>query len=432
MIISRTPYRVSFFGGGTDYPVWFRENGGAVLAATINHYCYVTCRFLPPFFDHASRIVWSKIELVKDHAEIEHPAIRAAVEHLKISEGVELHHNGDLPARSGLGSSSAFAVGLLHALYTLREQEISKRDLANQAIHLEQTLLGETVGVQDQIETAFGGLNRIEIMPDGSFEVRQLELSRERLQDFESHIVMFYTGVARHASEIAAEQVRAIPSHAADLREMRCLVDEATGFLLDGRIVDFGRLLHEGWKIKRRLSERIAPDFVSDIYERARRAGALGGKVLGAGGGGFMLFIVRPEDRASVLTALNELLLVPVQLDWTGSQLLFNASPRYSRTARRRRDYTRHAVAGRTGATGKGATAKASGAAADAQLSFSEFPVARSSRTSASGSAWPDDEIWPVTNADRTDGQPSNTISDVSRSSDFGAPLRVNPRAWKK
>jgi D-glycero-alpha-D-manno-heptose-7-phosphate kinase len=344
MIISRTPYRVSFFGGGTDYPVWFREHGGAVLAATINHYCYITCRFLPPFFDHANRIVWSKIELVNQHCDIEHPAIRAAVEFLKVEAGVELQHSGDLPARSGLGSSSAFAVGLLHVLHSLQDKDVSKKDLAEQAIYLEQELLGENVGVQDQIQTAFGGLNHIEIMPDGSFEVRALELSENRIKELESHFLLFYTGVARNASEVAAAQVQAIPKHTADLFEMRRLVDEAAAVLTDGDLADFGRLLHESWLIKRRLSDRIAPDFVNDIYGRARRAGALGGKLLGAGGGGFMLFIVRPEDRAKVLMELDELLLVPAQIDWSGTELIFRAVPRYSLTARHRRDYARFIV----------------------------------------------------------------------------------------
>jgi D-glycero-alpha-D-manno-heptose-7-phosphate kinase len=344
VIISRTPYRVSFFGGGTDYPAWFREHGGAVLAASINHYCYITCRFFPPFFDRANRIVWSKIELVNDHSEIEHPAIRAALKYLKIKEGLELHHSGDLPARSGLGSSSAFAVGLLQTLHALREKEVSKRELAEQAIYLEQNLLGDHVGVQDQIQTAFGGLNRIDIQPDGSFDVHPLPVPEARIKHLESHLLLFYTGIARNSSDIAAAQVMAIPSHRTDLFEMRRLVDDATAALLGGDLTDFGRLLHESWQIKRRLSDRIAPDFVNDIYARARRAGALGGKLLGAGGGGFMLFIVRPEDQVNVLTALHELLVVPIQFDWSGTELIFKAVPRYSVTARHRRDYTRYIV----------------------------------------------------------------------------------------
>ncbi len=421
MIISRTPYRVSFFGGGTDYPVWFREHGGAVLAGAINHYCYITCRFLPPFFEHASRIVWSKIELVDRHSEIEHPAIRAAVQLLKIDEGVELIHNGDLPARSGLGSSSAFAVGVLHALYALHDQEVSKKELAEQAIYLEQEVLQENVGVQDQIQTAFGGLNRIDILPDGTFNVRPLELSDARLRELESHLLLFYTGVARNASDIAAAQVRAIPAHKADLHEMRRLVDDAAAVLIDGDLADFGRLLHETWEIKRRLSEQIAPAFVNDIYDRARRAGAIGGKLLGAGGGGFMLFIVRPEDQVQVLSALHELLLVPVQFDWSGAQLIFKDAPRYSRTAHQRRDYTRYIVDGNA-AGGERPPVRPG-------IHTSSEPW---SSSIANGKAWPTEENSPASNAARVRDRLRKTISDVSRSSELGADMRVRPNAWKK
>lgn len=344
MIISRTPYRVSFFGGGTDYPTWFCEHGGAVVSATINHYCYITCRFLPPFFEHHSRIVWSQIELVNENDKIQHPAIRGAISLLGIAEGVEVHHHGDLPARSGLGSSSSFSVGLLNALHMLRGQQMSKRDLARQAIHLEQDVLGENVGVQDQITSAFGGLNRIDIDTGGSFEVNPLKLAAATISDLERHILMFYTGVARNASQVAAAQIRAIADHQADLMEMRRMVDQAIGLLAAGDIVAFGKLMHEGWQIKRMLSDKIAPAFVDDIYQRARAAGAIGGKLLGAGGGGFMLFIVRPEDHRSVLTALKNLLLVPVQFDTNGTEIIFNEEPRYSCTARHRRDYERFIV----------------------------------------------------------------------------------------
>src|SRR6185369_7926618 len=201
MIITRTPLRISFFGGGTDYPPWFRENGGAVLATTIDKYTYLHCRYLPPFFDFKSRIVWSKIEQVQAPSEIAHPAIRGVLEWLKITEGVEIHHHGDLPARTGLGSSSAFTVGLLHALHALRGELVSKRTLAEQAIFVEQQVLQENVGVQDQIESAFGGLNRIDIRPDGSFEVAPLVVPGNRLADLQKHLLLLYTGLSRTASE---------------------------------------------------------------------------------------------------------------------------------------------------------------------------------------------------------------------------------------
>jgi D-glycero-alpha-D-manno-heptose-7-phosphate kinase len=343
VIISRTPYRISFFGGGTDYPAWFQQHGAAVLATTINRYCYITCRFLPPFFDHLSRVVWSKIEVVGDNAEIEHPVIREVARYLKIEEGIEVHHHGDLPARSGLGSSSAFTVGLLHALRALQGEVVAKQTLAKLAIQIEQDVLKENVGVQDQIQTAFGGLNRIDVMPNGSFHVRPIPLPAERLAELESHMLLFYTGIARNASDVAAAQIQAISDRTRELHEMRRLVDDATELLTSKTpIADFGSLLHESWELKRRLSDKIAPPFVNDIYQRAMEAGALGGKLLGAGGGGFMLFFVRPKHHSRVLQALSDLLLVPVQLDWSGSQLIFYDPPHYSRTAHRRRDYRRY------------------------------------------------------------------------------------------
>jgi D-glycero-alpha-D-manno-heptose-7-phosphate kinase len=343
VIISRTPYRISFFGGGTDYPAWFRQHGAAVLATTINRYCYITCRFLPPFFNHLSRVVWSKIEGGGDNTEIEHPVIREVARYLKIEEGIEVHHNGDLPARSGLGSSSAFTVGLLHAFRALQGQIVSKHVLAKLAIQIEQEVLKENVGVQDQIQTAFGGLNRIDVMPNGSFHVRPIVLAAERLAELESHMLLFYTGIARNASDVAAAQIRAIGDRTRELHEIRRLVDDATEVLSgNGPIAEFGRLLHDSWELKRRLSDQIAPPFVDDIHRRAMEAGALGGKLLGAGGGGFMLFFVRPKQQARVCQALSELLLVPVQLDWSGTQLIFYDPPQYSQTAHKRRDYKRY------------------------------------------------------------------------------------------
>jgi D-glycero-alpha-D-manno-heptose-7-phosphate kinase len=345
MIISRTPFRISFFGGGTDYPVWFREHGGSVLATTINRYCYITCRFLPPFFEHKSRVVWSKIELVNGQDEVTHPLIREAMKYLKIEEGIEIHHEGDLPARSGLGSSSAAAIGILNALYALRGNMVSKSTLARDAIYLEQELLKESVGVQDQIQTAYGGLNRIDIAPDGSFQVRPIVIGDARVRDIESHLLVFYTGIARHASSIAASQVNAIPHRQTELREMQKMVDLGAEIMVgNGDLSDFGRLLHEAWLLKRSISDQIAPPFVNEIYDRAMNAGALGGKLLGAGGGGFILFVVRPQDHAEVLSALSELLVVPVELDRGGTQIIFYDPPRYSRTAHKRRDFQRYGL----------------------------------------------------------------------------------------
>src|SRR5260221_5455301 len=269
MIISRTPLRISFFGGGTGYPAWFQEHGGAVLSTTIDKYLYLHCRYLPPFFDFHSRIVWSQIEAVQKHSEIAHPAIRGVLEWLKIDDGVEIHHHGDLPARTGLGSSSAFTVGLLHALHALRGELVSKRTLAEQAIFVEQQVLRENVGVQDQIESAFGGLNRIDIRPDGSFEVAPVVVPGNRLADLQKHLLLIYTGLSRTASEIAAEQVSTMRQKEAELKAMRNMVDQGQGILVGkGSLLELGRLLDEGWQLKRTLSSKIAPALINEVYDR--------------------------------------------------------------------------------------------------------------------------------------------------------------------
>ncbi len=324
MIISRTPFRVSFFGGGTDYPVWYRQHGGATLATTINKYCYITCRWLPPFFEHTSRIVWSEIETVKDHAEIRHPAVREALQFLGIRQGIELHHDGDLPARTGLGSSSSFAVGLLHALYALREIRPEKRRLAAEAIRLEQDLLKENVGSQDQIMAAFGGFNRIEFSADGSFQVIPMPIDPDRLGLLQEHLMLIYTGISRSASEIAGEQIRAIPSKAKEFRQLHQMVGQAVS-ILEGKedLVSFGRLLHEGWLLKKRLAPRISSEPIDGMVEAALQAGAVGGKLLGAGGGGFLLLFVRPQEQPAVEAVLRGLLRVPFQFENSGSQIIF-------------------------------------------------------------------------------------------------------------
>jgi D-glycero-alpha-D-manno-heptose-7-phosphate kinase len=332
MIISRTPFRISFFGGGTDYPSWYREHGGAVLATSINKYCYISVRYLPQFFDYKSRIVYSKIELVGSSEEVQHPAVRAALKYLKIDQGVEIHHDGDLPARTGLGSSSTFTVGLLNALYALRAQMASKMQLARDAIHLEHDLLQETVGAQDQVITAHGGLNRIDFLPDDTFSVSPLILKRDRLVALQAHCMLIFTGFTRIASEIAAEQVKKTPQNAPELKQMYEMVAAAQRLLSsDGDLGDFGRLLHENWQLKRKLSSRISSTEIDSIYEAGRAAGAVGGKILGAGGGGFLLLFARPEDQPKIRAKLDKLLHVPFRFEALGSQIIhydgFEGSP---------------------------------------------------------------------------------------------------------
>jgi D-glycero-alpha-D-manno-heptose-7-phosphate kinase len=339
MIISRTPYRVSFFGGGTDYHTWYEEHGGAVLSTTINHYIYLSVRHLPPFFNFKNRIVWRMIEETGTLEDIQHPAVRAVLEYMGSRHGIEMHYHGDLPAQAGLGSSSAFTVGLLNAMFALRGVMSSKLNLACEAVHIERDLLKENVGVQDQIAAAYGGFNRINILPNGEFSVHPVVLPRERIIDLQQNLLMFYTGVSRSASSIAAEQMKTAPSRKAELETMRLLVDDAVEVLNRGSLEDFGRLLHETWQLKKSLSSAIAPDFINDIYDRAMKAGALGGKLLGAGGGGFILFYVPFHKHASVLEALNELLLVPFEFENDGSRIIHYEPTRYSRTGILRRDF---------------------------------------------------------------------------------------------
>jgi len=325
MIISRTPFRISFFGGGTDYPAWYRENKGAVLATTINRYCYITCRYLPPFFEHKYRIVYSKIENVKDISEIMHPSARAILQFMKIREGIELHHDGDLPARTGLGSSSAFTVGLLHALYALKGVMLPKNRLATQAIHIEQEILKENVGSQDQILAAFGGFNRINFNLDGSFQIMPVILKKEKLEQLQKHLMLYFTGLSRFASDIAAEQIKNIGERKRELSLMYQMVEEAIKILNSStiEISEFGKLLNETWKLKRTLSSKISDPRINGIYEAACKNGALGGKLLGAGGGGFMIFFVKPEEQPRVKERLRNILQVPFQFENQGSQIIF-------------------------------------------------------------------------------------------------------------
>lgn len=324
MIISRTPFRISFFGGGTDYAAWYREHGGCVLTSTFNRYCYISARFLPPFFEKRSRIVWSKIELVDDAEEIQHPAVRAGLKFLDIGEGIEIHHDGDLPARTGLGSSSAFTVGLLHALYALKGRMASKAQLAGDAIHLEQELLKETVGIQDQIQVAYGGINLIRIRTDGEYEISPVVLPYERRQALRAHMMLFFTGISRFASEVAQSQIAAIPGRQRELRAMGAMVDEAASLLASDRDLDhFGKMLHESWTLKRSLSAKVSTEHIDQIYAAARAAGAIGGKLLGAGGGGFMLLFAPPERHAAIRAGLNGLLEIPFEFEFSGSQIIF-------------------------------------------------------------------------------------------------------------
>lgn len=323
MIITRTPFRISFFGGGTDYPAWYQEHGGIVLATTIDKYCYISCRYLPPFFEHNYRIVYSRIENCKSVDQIEHPAVQAVLKYMACDLGLEIHHDGDLPARSGLGSSSSFTVGLLNALMALNGNHISCEELARKAIHIEQDLIKENVGSQDQISAAYGGFNRIEFLRDGSFKVDPVILRKERLDEFQDHLMLFFTGFSRIASEVAKSKIDNIKSRTAELQLMKEMAREAISTLQGSTpIAEIGRMLDQNWKYKRSLSDKVSTSEIDQIYETAIKAGAIGGKLLGAGGGGFMVFFVQPENQKKVREALGRLIHVPFRFENSGSRVV--------------------------------------------------------------------------------------------------------------
>lgn len=324
MIISRTPFRISFFGGGTDYPDWYRKNGGQVLSTTMNKYCYISVRYLPPFFEHKYRIVYSKIENVKHYDEIQHPSVRTVLRHLNCDQGLEIHHDGDLPARAGLGSSSSFTVGLLSAIHALRGEYRSAEQLGSEAIYVEQELIKENVGSQDQIAVAHGGFNRIKFFPEGNIKVEPIILPDRRVRELQDHLMLFFTGLSREASIIAKSKIENLSKRELQLNRMNGHVDSAIRILADASasIDDFGALLHETWMQKRELSDKVSSATIDEIYESARRAGAIGGKLLGAGGGGFLLLFVPRESRQRVRQKLASLTNVPFAFEHEGSRVV--------------------------------------------------------------------------------------------------------------
>ena len=324
MIISKTPFRISFFGGGTDYPEWYHENGGSVLATTIDKYCYISCRHLPPFFEHKHRIVYSKIESVKTTEEIQHPVVRAVLSNLSITDGLEIHHDADLPARSGLGSSSSFTVGLINVLNALKGLQISKQDLAKQATYIEQEVLKETVGSQDQVLAAFGGFNRIDFHPDDSFNISPVIINKDLVEQLQSHMLLFFTGLSRFSSDIARDKVSNFTNRFQELTRIKEMVDEGISILQNPStpIMDLGKLMHESWKLKRSLSAKVSTPKIDEIYEAGIKAGATGGKILGAGGGGFILFFAEPKNHKKIRERLKRLVHVAFNFENIGSKIV--------------------------------------------------------------------------------------------------------------
>jgi D-glycero-alpha-D-manno-heptose-7-phosphate kinase len=323
VIISRTPFRISFFGGGSDYPRWFSQHGGAVLSTSIDKYCYISCRRLPPFFDYRHRFVYSRSETVQEISQIQHPAIRAVLEQLGWHDGLEIHHDGDLPARSGLGTSSSFTVGLLNALYAMRGQYVSKENLAARAIDIEQNIIRENVGSQDQVAAAYGGFNRIEFRRDGGFDPVPVIIPQERLEALQSHLMLVFTGFSRTASDIAKAKIENLDVRAAEIRRLTKMVDEGIEILSSTRpIEEFGSLLHEAWMVKRNVADGVSNREIDAIYSAARESGAIGGKLLGAGAGGFMVFFARPASHSIIQERLKNLVQVPFRFENSGSRIV--------------------------------------------------------------------------------------------------------------
>ena len=322
MVITQTPFRMSFFGGGTDFPEYFKSYGGAVLSTTFDKYCYVSVRHLPRFFEYRTELIYSKTERVSHTSEIVHPAIRNAMQMMDMHE-LRLTYDADLPARSGLGTSSSFAVGMLNAFHALKGHYAGKRQLADEAIYLERELCAEAGGIQDQIAAAFGGMNRIDFDGDG-YRVRPVIIAPERKRELNENLVMFFTGFSRFSADIQNNTVKAMDQKQAELQEMKSLVDEAEAILTDRHadLDEFGRMLDHTWKLKRGISNGISTDTIDGMYERARRAGALGGKLLGAGGGGFLLFYVDREHRAELMKAMKDLLYIPFEFENAGSTVI--------------------------------------------------------------------------------------------------------------
>lgn len=323
MIISKTPHRISFFGGGTDYPPYYLKHGGKVLGVGIDKYSYINIRKLPPFFEHRHRIVYSKQENVTDLKDIVHPSVRETLEYFNVDYGISIHHDGDIPARSGMGSSSAFTVGLVKSLYALEGKMISKGELAKTAIHIEQNLIKEHVGSQDQTFAAYGGLNTIEFLQSGEIVVNPIILPPERLSEFEGSLMLFFTGISRIASEVAKDQIEKTEVNEPSLHAMKKLVDDAFDILTSNTDLRlFGEMLNETWRLKRSLSGKISNSEIDDMYATALKAGALGGKLLGAGGGGFMLFFVPQGKQEGVKAALSNYLHIPFNFDFGGSEII--------------------------------------------------------------------------------------------------------------
>jgi len=324
MIISKTPYRISFFGGGTDYPSWFKENKGKILSTTINKYVYLSLRDLGPYFNYKHRIIWSKVENVNNANFIQHNVVREMIKYFKIKDGVEIHYQGDLPARSGMGSSSSFVVGLMNAFLVKKGIRLSKLDLAKKSILFEHKILKEIVGIQDQVSASYGGLNRLDIEKNGAFKVKKFKIDKQ-IKKLDQNLVLLFTGIHRTANEIAGQYVYKLTKNKVmEMNEINFQVQEAEHLLLKNKFDDFGRLLNEGWKLKKSLSKVISNKKIDNLYEFAMNNGALGGKLLGAGGGGFILLYIPQQKQKKFFKKIKHVLNVPFNFSDEKSQIILN------------------------------------------------------------------------------------------------------------
>ena len=324
MIITKTPYRISFFGGGSDYPQWYKKHGGSVLSTTIDKHIYITCRHLPDFFKHKYRIVWSKIEMVKNVNQIQHPAVKKMLKYLKINKGLEIHYDGDLPARSGMGSSSCFVVGLMKALYKIKNTEISNIDLTKRSIYFEQNIMNEIVGSQDQVVATYGGFNKIIFNKNGSINVKKIKFTKN-LKLLNRNLVLIFTGINRTAHYIAQKYVGKLTSTKKKyINKIISYVDQGEKILNSGNIDDFGRLLNEAWQEKKKLSNEISNRKIDELYNNALKYGSLGGKLLGAGGGGFLLMYMKENAKRDFLKKFKNSINVPFKFSSNGSKIIFN------------------------------------------------------------------------------------------------------------
>src|SRR3990167_1825872 len=326
MVITRTPFRISFFGGGTDHPKWFLNHGGKVLGTTIDKYCYVSLRYLPPFFPHKHRIVYSKTETVMTVDEIQNPVVHECLKDQQINRGVEVHHEADLPTRTGVATSSAFTVGLLNAIYALKGEMVPKEWLYTEAIDIEQNKIKDVVGSQDQIFAAMGGFNQIDFLRSGETVITPIIMSKNKLKRLQDNLLLFFTGFTRFSSNIESDKLKNFNNRKTDLFAMMRMVEVVYDLLRENKFDDFGLLLNEAWMKKKSLSSLVSNSEIDVIYEKARKAGALGGKILGAGGGGFMLLYVPVANQFQVRLELKELLEIPFAFENTGSQVIFHNS----------------------------------------------------------------------------------------------------------